>query len=426
MTLIVVVTFLVFALLGMPLAFALGFASLGGLYMAGVQFLVMPERMMHAVDNFPLMAIPLFMLAGELMVKADIMQRLVDFANSIVGRVHGGLAHVTILSGMILASVTGAAVASASALGATLVPSLRKHYEVGYSSAVIASAANLGPIIPPSNAMIVYALMAGSSVSVGGLFMAGIVPGVILTIGFMVLSSLISMRRGYPLTGEKFNIRNVLRQARKAIIIFMMPVIVVGGIVGGVFTATEGAAIAVVYALVVGFFVTRALKLSDLPGALFRAAVTAAMVGALIAFAATVTFVFTIDLVPLKLSHLIQGLTHNPTVFILLVMGMLVVVGMFIESNAAYIMLVPLFAPIALLYHIDPLFFGFLFVLNLVVGMMTPPVGVLLFVMCGITRISMTELIRSCWPFIVLQYVVLGLCMVFPGLVTALPHYLGF
>jgi len=426
MTLLVIVTFVVFALLGMPLAFTLGFASLGALYAADIEFLVLPQRMMHAVDNFPLMAIPLFMLAGELMVKAGIMQRLIDFANSIVGRVHGGLAHVTIVSGMILAAVSGAAVASASALGATLVPALRKNYDDGYSSAVICSASNLGPIIPPSNAMIVYALMAGSSVSVGGLFMAGIVPGVILTVGFMALASFISVKRGYPLTGEKFDIRNVLRQSRKAVIIFMMPVIVVGGIVGGVFTATEGAAIAVVYALVVGFFVTRALKLSDLPGALFRAGVTAAMVGALIAFAATVTFVFTIDMVPLKLSEMIQAFTSNPTVFILLVMVMLIVVGMFIESNAAYIMLVPLFAPIALAYNIDPLFFGFLFVLNLVAGMMTPPVGVLLFVMCGITRVSMSELIRSAWPFIALQYVVLALCMIFPGLVTWLPRYLGF
>jgi tripartite ATP-independent transporter DctM subunit len=394
--------------------------------MAEIEFLVLPQRMMHAVDNFPLMAIPLFMLAGELMVEAGIMQRLIDFANAIIGRIHGGLAHVTILSGMILAAVSGAAVASASALGSTLVPALRKHYDPDYTSAVVASAANLGPIIPPSNAMIVYALMAGSSVSVGGLFMAGIVPGIILPVGFMVLASLISKRRGYALTGERPSFANVARQTRRAFIIFMMPVIVVGGIVGGVFTATEGAAIAVVYALFIGFFVTRVLKIRALPGVLFRAAVTAAMVGALIAFAATVTFVFTIDLVPLRLSQAIQALTGDPLVFILLVMGLLIVVGMFIESNAAYIMLVPLFAPIALSYNIDPLFFGFLFVLNLVAGMMTPPVGVLLFVMCGITRIPMTELVRSVWPFVVLQYAVLVLCLAFPQLVTALPHYLGF
>jgi tripartite ATP-independent transporter DctM subunit len=425
-TLAVVLVFGILAVLGMPLAFALGLASVAGLHVAGMDLLVLPQRMMHAVDNFPLMAIPLFMLAGELMVQAGILQRLVDFANSLIGRVHGGLAHVTVLAGMILAAVSGAAVASASALGSTLVPALKKHYPEGYTSSVIAAAANLGPIIPPSNAMIVYALMAGASVSVGGLFMAGVVPGILLTMGFMALASFLSHRRRYPLSGEPFRLRNVLRQARKALIIIMMPVIVVGGIVGGVFTATEGAAIAVVYALFIGFFVTRALKLRDLPGALFRAAVTSAMVAALIAFAATVTFVFTIDLVPLRLSDFMQSLTADPTTFILLVMLMLLVVGMFIESNAAYIMLVPLFAPIALAYQIDPLFFGFLFVLNLVIGMMTPPVGVLLFVMCGITRISMAELVRHVWPFVALQYGVLLLCLLFPSLVTALPRALGY
>lgn len=426
MSIAVVLVFALLAVTGMPLAFALGFASLGGLWLADMDLLVLPQRMMHAVDSFPLMAIPLFMLAGELMVQAGIMQRLVDFANSLVGRIHGGLAHVTVLSGMILAAVTGAAVAAASALGSTLVPALKKHYPTGYSSAVIASAANLGPIIPPSNAMIVYALMAGAGVSVGGLFMAGVVPGIILTLGFMTLASILSWKRGYPVSGEPFSLRRVLREARKAVIIILMPVIVVGGIVGGVFTATEGAAIAVVYALAIGFFVTRSLKLADLPGVLFRAAVTASMVAALIAFAATVTFVFTIDLVPMRLSAFVQSVTADPTVFILLVMAILLVVGMFIESNAAYIMLVPLFAPIALAYHIDPLFFGFLFVLNLVAGMMTPPVGVLLFVMCGITRISMGELVRHAWPFIALQYAVLALCMIFPSLVTALPRALGY
>jgi tripartite ATP-independent transporter DctM subunit len=399
---------------------------LGGLLIAEMDLSVMPQRMMHAIDSFPLMAIPLFMLAGELMVSAGIMQRLIDFANSIIGRVHGGLAHVAIIAGMILAAVSGAAVASASALGSTLVPSMKKQYDTGYSSSVIASAANLGAIIPPSNAMIVYALMAGSSVSVGGLFMAGVVPGLILTGGFMALASFISYKREYALTGEGFKFWNVITQTRRAIVIILMPVIVVGGIVGGVFTATEGAAIAVVYSLVIGFFITRKLTISDLPGVLFRAAVTAAMVGALIAFAATVTFVFTIDLVPMRLTSFIQNFTDDPKVFIIMVMLLLIVIGMFIESNAAYIMLVPLFAPIAITYGIDPLYFGFLFVLNLVVGMMTPPVGVLLFVMCGISKISMTEMVRSVWPFVVLQYIVLILCAVFPSIVTALPHYLGY
>lgn len=426
MTILVVAIFFTAAAIGMPLAFALGFASLAALQYADFDLVVMPQRMMYAVDNFPLMAIPLFMLAGELMVKAGIMERLVAFSNSLVGRVHGGLAHVTIVAGMILAAVSGAAVACASALGSSLVPSLKKHYSAGYASAVIASAANLGPIIPPSNAMIVYALMAGSSVSVGGLFMAGIVPGIILTFVFMGIASWISWRRGYELTGEPFNLRNVFQQFRRAIIIIAMPVIVVGGIVGGIFTATEGAAIAVIYSAFIGFFVTGQLRLSDLPVCLFRAAVTAAMVGALIAFAAAVTFVFTIDMVPQRLSDAIRAMTTDPVVFLILVMVLLVVVGMLLESNAAYIMLVPLFAPVALSYGIDPLYFGFLFTYNLVVGMMTPPVGVLLFVMSGITRVPMTTIIWESLPYVYAQFGVLVLCAVFPGLVLWLPRLLGY
>ena len=426
MTTLAISLFLILALLGMPLAFSLGLAALGGLAYSGIELSVLPQRMMHAVNSFPLMAIPLFMLAGELMVGGQMMQRTIDFANAVVGRVKGGLAHVTILSGLGLASVTGAAVAGASALGTTMMPSMKKHYDVGFGSAVVASASNLGPIIPPSAAMIVYALMAGSSVSVGGLFMAGIVPGILLVVGMMGLASYIAHRKGYPPTGEPFSWQNLLIQGKRAGAIILMPVIVIGGIVGGIFTATEGAAIAVIYAFVVGKWVTRKLSWSDLPGCMFRAALTAAVVGALIAFATPLTFLFTIELLPLRLSEFIQSFTSNPEVFLAMVMVMLLIVGMFLESNAAYIMLVPLFAPIAMAYGIDPLYFGFLFVFNLVIGMMTPPVGVLLFVMCGIAKIPMSRLLHYVWPFIALQYFVLMLCWFFPSLVTALPHALGY
>ncbi len=426
MTLLVVCVFCLLAFAGMPLAFALGFASLAALYVADFELVMLSQRMLHAVDNFPLMAIPLFMLAGELMVKAGMMERLVTFANSLVGRVHGGLAHVTIIAGTILASVSGAAVASASALGSALVPSLRKHYPDSFNCAVIASAANLGPVIPPSNAMIVYALMAGSSVSVGGLFMAGIVPGILLALGFIGIASFISWKRKYPPTGEAFNARNAWVQFRKAHIILFMPIIVVGGIIGGVFTATEGAAIAVVYSALVGLLLTRKLRIADLPGCLFRAAVTASMVGALIALAATVTFLLTIDMVPQQMADFVKAMTSDPMVFVLLTMLLLVVVGMFLESNAAYIMLVPLFVPIADAFGLDPLWFGFLFMFNLVIGMMTPPVGVLFFVMSGITRVPMGAIIRESMPFVAFQFAMLLLCVAFPTIVTALPRALGF
>jgi TRAP-type transport system large permease protein len=419
-------SFLVISLLGMPLAFALGFAALIALAMGGVDFNMLPQRMMHSVNAFPLMAIPLFMLAGELMIRGGLAERLIELANAFIGRVAGGLAQVTMVAGAGMAAVSGAAVADASALATVLVRQLSKVYGVGFSAAIVAAAANLGPIIPPSNAMIVYAYMAGSSVSVAGLFLAGVVPGILLTLGMMAIITIMSKRRGYPLTGEPISLSHILAEMRRSWMILLMPIVVIGGIVVGAFTATEGAAVAVVYALLVGFFVTRKLKISDLPGCLLQAAITTAVVGALIAFASAVTFLVTVDLLPARLSIAIRDLTSDPLVFNLLVAAMLFVVGMFLESNAAYIMLVPLFHPIALAYGLDPLHFGFLFVFNLVLGMLTPPVGVVLFVVCGIANITMGQIMRHLWPFVAFGFGLLFLCMFYPPLVTGLPRALGY
>ena len=422
----IIVGFMLLALFGMPIAFALGFTALVAVLASGIDLTMIPHRMMHAVNSFPLMAIPFFMLAGELMIKAGIVERLIELANAFVGRVRGGLAHVAMISGAGLATVSGTAVSDASALSSILVPSLARAYDRPFATAIVAAAANLGPIIPPSAAMIVYAFMAGSTVSVGGMFMAGVLPGLLITFGFMAICSWIAWRRNYPATGEPFRLGNVIAQFRRSFVIFLMPVVVIGGIVGGAFTATEGSAIAVVFALAIGFFVTRRLKVADLPGVLMRAAITSAMVGALIAFASAVTFLLTVDLLPQKLSVALQALTSNPLVFNLLVALVLLVVGMFMESNAAYIMLVPLLHPIALQYGIDPLHFGFLFVLNLVIGMLTPPVGVVLFVVCGITGVKMRALVRTVWPFIAYMYAVLFACMLYPPLCTWLPRALGY
>ena len=422
----IVIGFMLLACLGLPIAFAMGVAAIGGLWISGVDFSIVPQRMMHAVNSFPLMSIPFFMLAGELMIKAGIVERLIALANSVVGRVRGGMAHVTMLSGAGLATVSGAAVSDASALSSILVPSLEKVYDRGFAAALVAAAANLGPIIPPSGAMIVYAFMAGST-RVGGRHVHGRrgagrghrrrLHGAVLVDRHP--ARLGRHRRAVPLS-------RVLAELRRSLVVLLMPVIVIGGIVGGAFTATEGAAIAVVYSLAIGFFVTRQLELADLPGIVVRAAITSAVVGALIAFASVITYLMTVDLLPQKLSELLLGLTSNPLVFLVLVSLLLFVVGMFLESNAAYIMLVPLLHPIALQYGIDPLHFGFLFVLNLVIGMLTPPVGVVLFVVCGVTGVPMRELVRNAWPFIALMYAVLLVCMLFPAIVTTLPRALGY
>ena len=422
----IVLGFMLLACLGLPIAFAMGVAALAALLVSGVDLSMVPQRMMHAVNSFPLMSIPFFMLAGELMIKAGIVERLIALANSVVGRVRGGMAHVAMLSGAGLATVSGAAVADASALSAILVPSLSKIYDKGFAAAIVAAAANLGPIIPPSGAMIVYAFMAGSSVSVGGLFMAGVVPGIIICIGFMLLCSWIASRRGWAVTGEPFQFLRVFAELRRSLVVLLMPVVVIGGIVGGAFTATEGAAIAVVYSLLIGFVVTRQLSIRDLPGIVVRAVITSGVVGALIAFASIITYLMTVDLLPQQLSTLLLAMTSDPLVFLGLVAVLLFIVGMFLESNAAYIMLVPLLHPIALQYGIDPLHFGFVFVLNLVIGMLTPPVGVVLFVVSGVTQVSMRELVRNAWPFILLMYGVLTLCIFFPAIVTTLPRALGY
>ena len=426
MSLAITLAFFAVGLLGMPIAFALGFGSLVGLWMADVDTNMLPQRMLHAINSFPLMSIPFFMLAGELMIKADIMPRLIEFANAFVGRVRGGLGHATMIAAAGLSTVSGAAVADASALSGTLIPELRKQYGLPFASAVVAAAANLGPIIPPSGAMIVYALMAGPSVSIGGLFMAGVVPGLILTAAMMGWCSYVAWKRDYPLSGETFSIRNIFSVMRRSLIVFLMPVTVIGGIIGGAFTATEGSAIAVVYALLIGLFVTKKLKLSDLPDALLRAAITTAIVGAMIAFASTITFLFTIDMLPQKLAELIKGITSNPLMFNLIIMVMLFIVGTAMESNAAYIMLVPLFHPIAMEFGLDPLHFGFLFVFNLVIGMLTPPVAVVLMVVQGVSGVETKPFMKEVWPFVWVQYGVLMLCMLFPPIVTWLPRAMGY
>ncbi len=426
MSTLVVIGFMAVALMGLPIAFAMGLSSLVAIWLSGIDISIIPQRMMYSVNSFPLMAIPFFMLSGELMIKAGIIERLISFANALVGRVRGGLAHVTMLSGAGLATVSGTAVSDASALSAILVPSLSKIYDKGFASAIVAAAANLGPIIPPSAAMIVYAFMAGPSVSVGGMFMAGVVPGILITIGFMGLCSWIVTKRGWHTTGEPFQFKRLWIETRRSAIVLFMPLLIIGGIIAGAFTATEGSAISVVYALILGFFITRTLKLSDLPGIIIRAAITTAVVGALIAFASVITYLMTVDLMPQKLSELLFAITKDPNVYLLLVAVLLFIVGMFLESNSAYIMLVPLLHPIAIQYGIDPLHFGFLFVLNLVIGMLTPPVGVVLFVVCGVTGIRMRELVLNIWPFVALMYAVLLLCLFFPAVVTTLPRAMGY
>ena len=426
MSLGIVIGFFVLAAIGMPIAFALGVVALGAVAASGIEYNMLPQRMMHAVNSFPLISIPFFMLAGEIMIKAQMMERLIDLANAVVGRVRGGLAHVTMLSAAGLSTVSGSAVSDASALASILVPPMRKAYEPGFAAAVVAAAGNLGPIIPPSGAMIVYAFMAGPSVSVAGLFMAGVVPGIIMTFGMMGMCSYFAHKRELSLHRRCLPLQSSV--ARAAALLDHLPD--AGrrhrrhrrrrvhrhrgrGDRGGL-RARD-----------------RFLRHPDpyAQGSAGRAGAGGDHVGHggrddRVCFRRHLSL--TIDLLPQKLATLVQGITTSPIVFLLLVAGVLFVADMFLESNAAYIMLVPLLHPIALQYGIDPLHFAFLFVFNLVIGMLTPPVGVVLFVVVGITGIHMNQVIKHIWPFIIFMYGLLLLCMFVPPIVTWFPRMLGY
>ena len=426
MSTIVALVFFAICLLGVGIGFAFGVAGMIGLWMSGLPIEMMASKMMFAVNSFPLLAIPFFMLAGELMVRGGIVTVAINFANTLIGRVRGSIGHVTVVSGLGLASVSGAAVADAAALGGALMKPLGDNYNKPFGAALIAATGNLGPILPPSTAMIVYATIAGPTLSLPALFIGGVLPAFLIAGLMMLYVYLAARRRNFPLTGAPFSMSEVVRVGFRSLPVLMIPVIVIGGIMGGVFTATEGGAIAVVLALLLGFFFTRELKLSDLPECLINAAIATGVVAVIIAFASTVTFIFSIDHVPDMLRAIIEGMTSDPTMFLVLIFLMLVIIGMFMESTAAYVMLVPIFAPMALSYGIEPLHFALVFILTLIVGMLTPPVGVLLFVMMSISNLKMGPIVREVWPYLVIQFGVTLAVLFLPDVFLFLPRLAGY
>jgi len=418
-------TFLLTMALGVPVAFALGLAGLAGVLSWGtVSWILIPQRMFTGVDSFVLMAIPFFILAGELMATAGIIDRLVRFADVLVGWVRGGLAHVNIVSAMIISGVSGSGVADASALGAVLIPAMRREYGTVFGSAVCAAAAAVGPIIPPSIAMVVYALTA--NVSVAALFLAGIIPGVLMGLGMMAIAYLIARRRDYPRCTQPLPWPEVRQRTGRALPALVAPVIIIGGILAGVVTPTEAGALGVLYAVLVGFLVTKELTWGHFPAALLRSGLTTATVFILIATANVVSWLLTVAKVPHLLSAGIREVSDSPWVFLLVVNLLLLVAGCFLDNLAIMIMFTPILAPIAASFGVDPVHFGFIFVMNGVIGMLTPPFGILLFVVCGIARVPLVTLARAVVPFVAWQVVVLLLCTYVPEVVLWVPRVFGF
>lgn len=407
---------------GVPIALALGIAPLPTLYGRNIPLIAIPQVVFESLDSFALMALPLYVLAGRLMQFGGIAERLVQFAVALVSWLPGGLAAAVVLTSMMFATISGSSAATAAAIGAMLIPEMeRQRYPRPFSAATTASSGELGVILPPSVPMVIYGVIAG--VSIGDLFVAGIIPGLLIGGSLILVATVTAWAKGYgqrtPFVLTRY-VPEIARAFQRAFLSLLMPVIILGGIFGGIFTATEAAVVAVAYALLLGVVVYRQIAIVDLPAIFAKAAVTSAVVMVIVAFAAMFAFSLNILRAPQTIAAMLTSVSDNPLVFLLLVNLFLLVVGMFMETFAAIIILAPILAPIAVAYGIDPVHFGLIMIVNLAIGMVTPPVGVNLFIACGIAKIGMEELIRPLAVFLAVLVLNLMVISYMPALSLAL------
>ncbi len=407
MTTAMVLTMVLCFALTISVAVSIGLAALVGIHVSNVNMLVAVKEMFSAINKFPLAAIPFFILAGNLMETGGISRRLVEFAKSLVGGVQGGLPMTCVLTCMIFAAVSGSSVATTFAIGAILIPALIKHgYPTPYAAALQATSAELGVIIPPSIPMILYGVAA--EVSIGELFIAGFGPGLLIGGALMLFVYLWCKWKGWGKNdGDgRLGVGRATVQAGWAL---LMPVIILGGIYGGIFTPTEASAVAVAYALVVGMFIYREIRLKDLLPIFRKSVISSSVIMFIIANAGLFAYLITRAGVPDAIGVYLKGVLQDPLLFLLGVNAALFLIGMFIETSAAIIVLAPILAPVALFFGVDPVHFGIIMVVNLALGMITPPFGVNLFAACTVARISLDRIITQLIPFVL---VVLACLMV--------------
>jgi C4-dicarboxylate transporter, DctM subunit len=419
MSIAMLITMLLAFAFSIAVAVAIGLSGLVG--MAGfteLPWIAMPKEMFTAIDRFPLAAIPFFILAGNLMETGGISRRLVDFAKSLVGGVQGGLPMTCVLTCMIFAAVSGSSVATTFAIGAILIPALIKHgYPKPWAAALQASSAELGVVIPPSIPMILYGVAA--EVSIGELFIAGFGPGLLIGGALMLFVYLYCRWKGWGKRDGEDRLP-VLAATRKAAWALLMPVIILGGIYGGVFTPTEASVVAVFYALVVGLFIYREFTLRDAWAALKKSVISSAVIMFIIANAGFFAYLITRAGVPEQIGLYLKATLQSPELFLLGVNVALFLIGMFIETSASIIVLAPILAPVAVHFGIDPVHFGLIMVVNLALGMVTPPFGVNLFAACTVARISVDQIVARLLPFVAVVLACLMIITYFPPLTLGL------
>lgn len=406
--------------LGMPLFISMGFSCLMYLWANGEILLSIPQRLTASANSFPLLAAPFFMLTGMAMNSAGITKRIYDFCECLAGRFRGGLAHVNVIGSVIFAGMSGSAVADAAGLGTIEIKAMTDEgYPLAFSAAVTAASATIGPIIPPSVPLLIYGVIA--DVSIGRLFAGGFIPGFLMAAALMVQIRWMAQKRGFG-SHPAPTLREFVTKSRKAFLSLMTPVILFGGMMAGVFTPTEAAFAAAAYALVLGLFVYRELSWRDLPKIFLDTVETNAVVLMLVMTASLFGWVLARAQVPQQLGAWILGTTQNPLVILLLINGFLLIVGCFMEALAALIILIPVFMPVIKAVGIDPVHFGLVVVLNLMIGTLTPPVGIVLFVVSRVAKLPFEEVARATAPFLVPLIVVLLLITIFPELVLFLPR----
>ncbi|WP_163134189.1 TRAP transporter large permease [Agarivorans sp. Alg241-V36] len=422
---ILMAVFVIGVIIGTPVAFALGIAAVSAFAYEGLPLLIAFQRITAGISVFSLMAIPFFIFAGELMFHGGIAMRLVRFASSAVGAVRGGLGVVNVMSSMLFGGISGSAVADISALGSILIPVMKKKgYDEDYAVNVTVTSSIAGIMIPPSHNMILYAVAAGGGISISQLFLAGVVPGVLMCVCLAITAYIVAVKRDY--SAEAFPGFVVLfTHFIVALPGLLTAVIIVGGVLSGVFTVTESGAFGTLYALVVTVVVYRQLTWDKFKTAVINSVKTTSMVMVLIACAAAFAYMLTYFQVPTKMIDFLSGISDNPIVIILLINLMLLLLGMVMDMAALILICTPIFLPVAQSLGIDPLQFGMILMMNLGLGLCTPPVGACLFVGCAVGKVPMESAVKSIWPFYIAILVALVLTTFVPQVSLALPMWLA-
>lgn len=419
------VSFFVLMLIGVPIALSLGLASLITMVFAtDTSTGVIIQKAFASLDNFSLMAIPFFILAGVLMSSGGISKRLLHLAEVLIGFIAGGLAMVTVLASMFFAAISGSGPATVAAIGSFMIPSMRDNkYSSGFAAAITASAGSIGVLIPPSIPFVMYGVV--GSVSIGAMFLAGIIPGIILGFVLMVVSYITAKRKGYEGTGEIPTFKDVLKAVNEAKFALLIPVIILGGIYAGIFSPTESAAVAAVYALIIGVFVYKELSWKTVYENFSQAALTNAATVIIISFSISFAYLMTRERIPVIIADFIISISDNPIIIMLIINLFLLIVGMFIDTISAIVILTPILLPVVTSFGINPIHFGVILVMNLAIGFVTPPLGVNLFVASTVGKVRFETIVKSMVPILIAMIVALLIVIYFPPLSTGIPKLLS-